>query len=772
MTQDSMSLTPTKLTAETPSRFPATGEPLRVAVIGCGAVAEQFHLPVLAGHEHVQLVALVDRDLQRARTLATGYKVSTVAADIAELPLGSFDAVVVATPPFHHASCSIELLERGVHVLVEKPMATCHSDACRMVDAADRGSAILSVGLFRRLLPCLQVLKAALDSGVLGRPLRFDLEGGAVYGWQAATLGNMRKDLAGGGVLMDMGPHFFDQLLHVFGGVGEVLEYRDNCLGGIESDCVIQLRLWHQGEPVLGRVELSRTRNLANLLTVACERGRLEILPGERYRIDVRPHGIEVCDPRDGRPRELRVQAGWRDEPETDWYETFRAQIDDWVDAIRERRTPRLSGRSALASLELIESCYRIRQPLSEPWMVPLALPFRAADRVPVADKRSAMRRVLITGATGFIGCRAAEILSARSGWQLRALVHRPASASRLARLPVELVQADLRSPAELLRVVADCDAVVHCAIGTEYGNDRAIFEVTVGGTRNLLEAARAEGVSRFVHISSIGVHGDGVQGIIDESTPVRPGRRDTYGQSKAQAEGLVLRAAKKGLSAIVLRPTCVYGPFGATFITRPVEYLVRNALVLAGSADTSSNTVFVDNLVEAIVLALEAPAELTGEVFTINDGEPLTWGEFYGYFAEALGARIRTEDCPPNEVESQPGWLRAWYEGVRDVATSEEFKALGRKALDTNPLGRWPRALIDGSPRFRGWLRRRLKMDSAAVYVRPRLETEDVLRITPRHASASIAKAQRLLGYGPTVGREQAFRRTLDWLRYSRIVP
>ena len=113
---------------------------------------------------------------------------------------------------------------------------------------------------------------------------------------------------------------------------------------------------------------------------------------------------------------------------------------------------------------------------------------------------------MLLTGATGFIGCRVAEILALRDGWQVRAVIHNPANASRLARLPVELIQGDLQDESSLREFVAGCDAVVHCAVGTAWGQRQEIFKVTVDGTRKLAEAALAAGVKRFVHLSTISV--------------------------------------------------------------------------------------------------------------------------------------------------------------------------------------------------------------------------------------------------------------------------
>src|SRR6516225_1638326 len=95
---------------------PHTG-PLRVALIGCGAISQQLHFPILAGHEEIKLAALVDRDIERAREFAKCYGVETVKGDANEVHPDDIDAAIVATPPFHHAPCTLSLLRRGIHVL-------------------------------------------------------------------------------------------------------------------------------------------------------------------------------------------------------------------------------------------------------------------------------------------------------------------------------------------------------------------------------------------------------------------------------------------------------------------------------------------------------------------------------------------------------------------------------------------------------------------------------------------------------------------------------
>ncbi len=417
----------------------------------------------------------------------------------------------------------------------------------------------------------------------------------------------------------------------------------------------------------------------------------------ERYRVRAVPHGIEAEDFFDGQERAIQFEAEWAGERETDWYQSFRLEIDDWLEAIRRNEPGRLSGRSCLPTMKLIDECYAIKQPLPRPWTEGAVFPSVGRE----------IKRVLITGASGFIGCRLAEAIAGQKLCDVRAMVRKPANAARIARLGVEMIQVDLRDREQLQSAVENCDAIVHCAVGTDYWSQRAVAETTIGGTRNLLDAALKAGVKRFVHISSIAVHDSRLTGLLDESCPTNPPKRDHYGRTKLEAERLVQRAAANGLPAVILRPGCVYGPYGTTFITRPLDALQAGKLILSGSAETPANTVFVDNLVEAILLAWEHAEQNAGEVFTISDGDQATWGEFYGHFAEALDKPLRYEDEPPASLPG-PSAIRRLF-GVTDIIKSAEFRALARKAVETKPLGSPVRWLLDTSPNLTEWLKRRL---------------------------------------------------------------
>jgi predicted dehydrogenase/nucleoside-diphosphate-sugar epimerase len=750
---------------------------LRVALVGCGAAARELHMPVLSGRNDVKVTALVDRDVTRARELAAMYPVDTILGDVKELHTGIVDAAIVCTPPFHHAPCAIELASRGLHVLLEKPLATTYEDGLAAVEAAEKANVVLSVTTFRRLLPATRIARALLANGLMGRVLDFDVEEGEVYQWPAATLGNHRRDLNGGGVLIDTGSHTFDRLMYLLPGAAEVIDYRDNSIGGIESDCVVRPRIRFNDRWIEGRVELSRTRTLRNSFRFRCERGTIELPSGERYRVSVSVDAVGDADAA-SLSQIFKIGTVEREDEIASGYEPFSVQMDDWLGAIRLGGTPELNGRSILPSLKLIRECYAKAEPLEEP-------PVSHGTHVPrVSVAASPTRRVLVTGATGFIGGRVAEILRLRDNWDVRALVHSPSHASRLARLPLELMMGNLSSSEDVSRLVEGCDSIVHCAIGTSWGNRKEMFDVTVRGTERLLTAARAHGVRRFVHLSTFAVHDLSKPGTIDESTSFQTTKPDPWGtdyaESKAAAEKAVVEASRAGVSGVVLRLANVYGPFGTQFITRPLQYLGENKLVLVGpAARIPSSTIYVDNVVEAIIAALDGPDDqLRGQVFTISEGDELTWADFYGYFANATGTRLQAipdDEYQPVQgphVRSTMDWILTPVTGVRDVVVSPEMWKLVKRVLKTEPIYSAGKRTLDAAPSLGSFVRRSLGVEQPPVYERPKKAAPELFYFDLTRPVVSNARAKQVLGFRPSVTRDEAMAATLRWARYARILP
>ncbi len=331
---------------------------VRLAVLGCGAVAQIHHLPAISASEHAEAAVVVDADAARARTVAERFGVPASATDYREI-LDRVDAAVIALPNSLHAPVAVDLLRRGVPVLVEKPMALSVRECDEMIAAAEAGGTALAVGLDFRFFDSTHFVKDFLAEGLLGELRGFDLRQGVIPRWPFATDFLLRKETAGGGVLADFGVHVLDLLL-VWLGDWAAIDYRDDAEGGIESDCELLLQMRSGLE---GIAEISRTRNLRN----TC------IFEGERATLEV---GIWDPDPtitlRFG--NQETSLAGHAGALRLTFQDVFVRQIDDFAMAIREGREPLVPGSEGRRSQELIEACYAARQPLELPWSNPSEL--------------------------------------------------------------------------------------------------------------------------------------------------------------------------------------------------------------------------------------------------------------------------------------------------------------------------------------------------------------------------------------------------------------
>jgi predicted dehydrogenase len=328
-------------------------------------VAERYHLPALLASPDIRLVAFVDPALERARALAARVPGAAALGAPDELT-GRVDAVLIAAPNAVHESIARPLLEAGVHVLVEKPMARTAGECDRMCAAAERGGAVLAVGHDFRHFPVARYAKELFASGALGPVRRVDLRQSAGGRWPYASTAVLSPE-AGGGVLLDFGVHLLDLLLWWLGDM-RAISSRDDAVGGIETECEVELEL-AGGAPV--QVTLSRSRTLSDTVTVACERGTAEIGVFEPAIIRITPTGGTlpllgtVSDPEFERAPLATV---------------FGRQIADFATAVRSGRPPAVSAAEGRRVVALAESCYAVRQPLRLPWDYPEA--YQAVGRV------------------------------------------------------------------------------------------------------------------------------------------------------------------------------------------------------------------------------------------------------------------------------------------------------------------------------------------------------------------------------------------------------
>jgi len=244
--------------------------------------------------------------------------------------------------------------------------------------------------------------------------------------------------------------------------------------------------------------------------------------------------------------------------------------------------------------------------------------------------------KVLVTGATGFLGSHVAEQLK-EQGHHVRALIRKSSDTSFLKQLGVELHVASLETGEGLAEAVADVDAVVHSAGLVKARSPEEFRQVNVQGTQNLIDAARKvqEHIRRFVYVSSLAASGPCVNGqprvASDDPQPVTH-----YGRSKLEGERAVL-AAQDIFPVTVIRPPAIYGPRDREMYAF-FKTVQRRVYPLMGRGNTAS-LIHGRDAAAAIVQALlvEHP---TGRVYFVDDGSVYTWEEMGATLQSELGVR------------------------------------------------------------------------------------------------------------------------------------
>ena len=324
---------------------------------------------------------------------------------------------------------------------------------------------------------------------------------------------------------------------------------------------------------------------------------------------------------------------------------------------------------------------------------------------------------ILVTGAGGAIGRMLAGALAERNlpvVAQLRSGATSPPELQRCLRT----VSADVRDPASLRAAMRGVQTVVHLAAihGNAATSDTDYIEVNVRGAVNAVAAARDCGVTRFVHISSIGVHGDARGQALHENSPIAP--RDIYTRSKAEGEQAVRESLQKGgIEGVVLRPLGIYGPGDLRF-KKLFKGLARGKFPMIGAGNAITQMCYTETFVEAVLAAVRLPAA-AGEVFIVADEERPTVREFVALAAAATGGRTL-----PFQIPLGPAM----------------FAAQACEAL-CKPLGIAP-----------------------PLYPR-RLEFYTTSRI------ADVSKMRRVLGVRSSLSLSARVQRTADWYRSAGLL-
>ncbi len=342
--------------------------------------------------------------------------------------------------------------------------------------------------------------------------------------------------------------------------------------------------------------------------------------------------------------------------------------------------------------------------------------------------KRETTLKILITGASGFIGGNLASALQER-GHDVQALV-RPAS---IERLPpgITPIQNDLARPAQLDDALQGIDLVYHLAAARDQWGlpYEAYYQVNVQGTRALLQAAASAGVRRLVYCSSVGVAEYPGKLDADETLPHRWERsKHNYHHTKALAEELTLQYARENrLATTIARPCITYGP-GDTWgmLPRMAAMLARGRYVMAGAGHNHIHLAHVSDVVQGFLLAGESE-QAVGQTYILAGPAPIRMNDLIAKLCAVLPAR------PPRwRLPALPLWLAG---ALLEIAYKLKNR-LGIQALGQTPF----------------------------------LTRSKVSTVT-LDSGFSTAKARAELGYQPRVDYDQGLPQAVEWYRAHRLL-
>jgi len=337
---------------------------LRVGVIGAGAISGN-HLAALREIEGATVVGVCDVHADRARARADEFGVPASFGSADELLAHGVDVVTVCTPHPSHEDVVLKAAAAGVHVICEKPIATDIASARRMIEACDEAGVRLGVFFQRRFWPAAQKIRAALDNGTLGEPILGQcsvlLHRKPEYYSKDAWRGTWVND--GGGVLMTQAVHYIDMLQWFMGPVAEVtgrintfkhgenIEVEDSAVATLvfASGALATLQASTAATPALGaQVRVTGSTGATVQLT--------EYPEGTDGRLDIWAVGDSVgttpAHPSDADPN---IDLGTINGALTPYH---RAQIEEFLDSVREDRDPAISGTDAMQAIKILLAVY------------------------------------------------------------------------------------------------------------------------------------------------------------------------------------------------------------------------------------------------------------------------------------------------------------------------------------------------------------------------------------------------------------------------------
>lgn len=326
------------------------------------------------------------------------------------------------------------------------------------------------------------------------------------------------------------------------------------------------------------------------------------------------------------------------------------------------------------------------------------------------------MTRALITGATGFLGGHLARRL-VELGWDVSGTGRDESRGQALEHMGVQMNYYDLEDAEQAIKACKGQDIVFHCAaLSSPWGKYQQFYKSNVEATQHIVDGCIRHHVQRLIHVSTPSIYFDGkVHYGIRESDPLPRKSVNHYAATKLLAEQIISQAyTQQGLASIMIRPRAIFGPMDQTLFPRLLEANRQSGVPLLQGGRAPIDLTYVDNVVDAMLLGVEAPQTALGQAYNISNSEPIAFVELVSRLFARLDIPLHTRNVPYWVAHTIAGGMEAVY---------RLFPALGEPPLTRYSVG------------------------SIAV---------------PHTLDISLAQQQ--LGYVPRISVDQGLERFADW--------